>query len=70
MKARKVMAALMAAGMVLSVAGTVMAADIPQFADGWGDTYEAFDPLTFDDAITFKIALMVKKYLDAKPVKY
>ena len=24
----------------------------------------------FDDAIVFKVALMVKKYLDAKPVKY
>ncbi len=24
----------------------------------------------FDDAITFKVALMVKKYLDAKPVRY
>ena len=65
MKARKVMAALMAAGMVLSVAGTVMAADIPQFADGWGDTYEAFDPLTFDDAITFE---EMREQLGAVPV--
>ena len=24
----------------------------------------------FDDAIVFKVALMVKKYLDANPVKY
>ncbi len=24
----------------------------------------------FDDAIVFKVALMVKKYLDAKPIKY
>ena len=24
----------------------------------------------FDDAIVFKVALMVKKYLDAKPVKF
>ena len=24
----------------------------------------------FDDAIVFKVALMVKKYLDSKPVKY
>ena len=65
MKARKIMAALMAAGMVLSVAGTVMAADIPQFADGWGDTYEAFDPLTFDDAITFE---EMREQLGAVPV--
>ena len=24
----------------------------------------------FDDAIVFKVALMVKKYLDANPIKY
>ena len=24
----------------------------------------------FDDAIVFKVALMVKKYLDSNPVKY
>ena len=28
------------------------------------------DLRNFDDAIVFKVALMVKKYLDAKPVKY
>ena len=34
------------------------------------DKLTGLDLREFDDAIVFKVALMVKKYLDAKPIKY
>ena len=37
-----------------SAGETVDTSAIPQFADGWGDANTPFDPLTFDDAITFE----------------
>ena len=53
MKMRKVMSIVLAAGLAAAAALPAMA-EVAQFSDGWGDTYEAFDPLTFDDAITFE----------------
>ncbi len=64
MKSRKLLAALLTAAMTASLSMTVFA-EIPQFADGWGDVYEAFDPLTFEDAITFE---EMREQLGAIPV--
>ncbi len=64
MKTRKVMSVLLATAMTASFA-TAALADVPQFADGWGDTYEAFDPLTVEDAITFE---EMREQLGAVPV--
>ncbi len=53
MKNRKVLSVVLAAAVALTCSMTAMAA-VAQFEGGWGDVYEAFDPLTFDDAITFE----------------
>ena len=49
----KVVAVTMAMLMATSLTAFAGDTDIAQFKDGWGDTNSAFDPLTFDDAITF-----------------
>ena len=51
MKARKAIAVFAASGMFFSIAGTAHAATFPQFADGWGG--RTFDPLSYEDAVTF-----------------
>lgn len=65
MKNRKVLSVVLAAAMALTCSVSAMAA-VPQFEGGWGDTYEAFDPLTFDDAITFE---EMREQLGAIPAK-
>lgn len=53
MKAR-VVAATLALTIIASLTAFAGDTEIAQFKDGWGDANTAFDPLTFDDAITFE----------------
>lgn len=64
MKNRKALSVILAVAISAVCSVSAMAA-VPQFEDGWGDTYEAFDPLTFDDAITFD---EMREQLGAIPV--
>ena len=49
----------------LAVSPVSAMAAVAQFEDGWGDVYEAFDPLTFEDAITCE---EMREQLGAIPV--
>ena len=64
MKMRKILAVALAV-VTVSVCGVATMAAVPQFEDGWGDTYEAFDPLTIEGAISFE---EMREQLGAIPV--